>query len=85
LLKDYGSPEFQLWELLGVHSEDSMAPNNIMLIADNASLFVSAYLVNETIVHPNLLENVQTFSLLANVTSDGDVFPAEKQLELFRP
>ena len=42
-------------------------------------LFVSAYLVNETIVHPNLLENVQTFSLLANVTSDGDVFPAEKQ------
>jgi len=57
-----------------------MAPNNIMLIADNASLYVSAYLVNETIIHPNLFENVETFSLLANVTSDSDVFRAEKQL-----
>jgi hypothetical protein len=42
-------------------------------------LYVSAYLVNETIIHPNLFENVQTFSLLANVTSDSDVFRAEKQ------
>jgi len=42
-------------------------------------LYVSAYLVNETIIHPNLFENVETFSLLANVTSDSDVFRAEKQ------
>ena len=42
-------------------------------------LFVSAYLVNETIVHANLFENVQTFPLLTLVTSDRDVLPAEKQ------
>lgn len=60
-----------------------MAPNDIMLIANNSSLFVSAYLVHETIVHANLFENVQTLSLLTLVTSDSDVLPAEKQLELF--
>lgn len=62
-----------------------MAPNDIMLIADNASLFVSADLVDETIVHADFFENVQTFSLLTNVTSDSDVLPAEKQLELLGP
>jgi len=41
--------------------------------------FVSADLVNETIVHADFFENVQTFSLLTNVTSDSDVLPAEKQ------
>lgn len=44
-----------------------------------AYLFVSADLVNETIIHADFFENVQTFSLLTSVTSDSDVLPAEKQ------